>query len=140
MGEILIKEKILYIEDDEYDRLTIKNFIIDNNLPYEYTTIQSVKESKKILKNEKFDIALIDYKLGDGTAFDVIEYINDIPFIILTGAGDESVATKAMKKGAYDYVIKDVSSNYIKSLPIIIDNSIKRKKAEVELKKYQGKP
>ena len=44
---------------------------------------------------------------------------------------------QAMKKGAYDYIIKDVTGSYLKNLPSIIENTIKRKALEEELKNYQ---
>lgn len=75
--------------------------------------------------------------MGDGTAFNIIDKINNIPFIILTGAGDENIAIQAMKKGAYDYIIKDVTGSYLKNMPSIIENTIKRKALEEEIKNYQ---
>jgi ActR/RegA family two-component response regulator len=131
------KVKILYIEDDELDQMTFLSFIDGNNLNYDCKFAKSVKEATEILKNKIFKIALIDFKLCDGTAFDIIEMLGDIPFIILTGAGDENIAAEAMKKGAYDYIVKDMVGNYLKSLPMIIVNTIKRKEAEKELKRYQ---
>jgi two-component system response regulator AtoC len=82
------------------------NFIDMSDLNFNCEVASSVKEGLQKIENEKFDIALVDFKLGDGTAFDVIENLNDIPFIILTGAGDETIATEVMKKGAYDFISK----------------------------------
>jgi DNA-binding response OmpR family regulator len=129
--------KIIYIEDDELDQMTFLSFIDGNSINYDCKFAKSVDDAGSILKKNKFDIALVDFKLCDGTAFDVIEKLGNIPFIILTGAGDENIAAEAMKKGAYDYIVKDMVGNYLKSLPMIIDNTIKRKEAENELKRYQ---
>lgn len=131
------KHKIIYIEDDEFDRSTLMNFIDMSDSNFVCVVASSIKEGLEKMEKEEFDIALVDFKLGDGTAFDVIEKLSDIPFIILTGAGDEIIATEVMKKGAYDYVVKDITGNYLKTLPMIIKSSIKRKEAENELKRYQ---
>ena len=132
------KGNIIYIEDDKLDQISFINFIDEYKLHYKCTIADSLKEAKKLLNHKHYDIALIDYKLSDGTAFDVIEKIADTPFIILTGVGDEIVATQAMKRGAYDYIIKDLRGSYLKSLPMIIENTLKRKQIEEELKNYQN--
>lgn len=132
------KGNIIYIEDDKLDQMSFSSFIEEYQLNYDYTIAESLKDAKKLLNNKHYDLALIDFKLKDGTAFDVIEKINNIPFIILTGAGDEVIATQAMKRGAYDYIIKDLKGSYLKSLPMIIENTIKRKHMEEELKNYQN--
>lgn len=131
------KGNIIYIEDDKLDQISFINFIDEYKLNYNCTIANSLKEAKKLLNHKHYDIALIDYKLSDGTAFDVIEKIKGTPFIILTGVGDEIVATQAMKRGAYDYIIKDLRGSYLKSLPMIIENTLKRKQIEEELKRYQ---
>lgn len=132
------KGRIIYIEDDKLDQMSFSSFIEEYKLNYDYTIAESLKDAKKLLNNKHYDLALIDFKLKDGTAFDVIEKIDNIPFIILTGAGDEIIATQAMKRGAYDYIIKDIKGSYLKSLPMIIENTIKRKHMEEELKNYQN--
>ncbi len=132
------KGNIIYIEDDKLDQMSFSSFIEEYKLNYDYTIASSLKDAKKLLNSKHYDLALIDFKLKDGTAFDVIEKIEGVPFIILTGAGDEVIATQAMKRGAYDYIIKDLKGSYLKSLPMIIENTIKRKHMEEELKNYQN--
>ena len=132
-----MKLKIIYIEDNKIDQLTFITFIDNNLINYDCTFADSIKDAKKILKKNKFDMAIIDFKLGDGTAFNIIDILGDTPFIILTGAGDENIAIQAMKKGAYDYIIKDLTGSYLKNLPSIIESTIKRKALEEEIKNYQ---
>ncbi|HXP49752.1 MAG TPA: PAS domain S-box protein, partial [Bacteroidia bacterium] len=126
--------KILFIEDDKVDQMAFKRFVKDENLSYNYTIAGSVSEAKRILDSEKFDIVIIDYHLGDGTAFDIFDLIKDTPVIITTGTGDEGIAVKAMKGGAYDYLIKDPERNYLKVLPITVENAIKHKKSEKQFR------
>jgi len=128
--------KVLLIEDDKIDQIAFKRLVEDEHLPYDCTIAGSVSEANSILGTNKFDIAIVDYLLGDGTAFDIFDSIKDIPFIITTGAGDEGVAVRAMKAGASDYFIKDGERNYLKVLPATVENVIKHRKAEEKLKKY----
>jgi PAS domain S-box-containing protein len=87
-----------------------------------------------MLKSARFDVIIADYYLGDGTLFDIFNLLGDTPIIIATGAGDEDVAVKAMKEGAYDYLIKDLDRNYLKVLPVVINNAINHKKSEKQFR------
>ena len=68
-------------------------------------------ELKKI-KTQDFDCALIDYHLPDAKGLEIIEQLREvdgkeIPLIVLTGMGSETMAAEVMKKGAADYVSKN---------------------------------
>ena len=128
--------KVLLVEDDKIDQAAFKQLVEDESLPYDYTVTGSVSEADRALSSDKFDIAIIDYLLGDGTAFDIFDRVKDIPVIITTGCGDESVAVKAMKAGAYDYLIKDPERNYLKVLPLTVENVVRYKKVQEQLGQY----
>jgi len=130
--------KILMVEDEELYREAFLRFVKEEELQYDCTEAESVSEARSILSSEKFDILLADYSLGDGTAFDILDLVKDTPIIFITGIGDEKVAVKAWKAGAYDYLIKDFERNYIKAIPITIENAIKHKKAEEQIRLLTG--
>ncbi|MCT8977394.1 ATP-binding protein [Clostridium sp. CX1] len=130
--EELIK-KILLVEDDYVDQIVFKRLIKNEKLNYEYCISDSVLSAKEALLYNKFDVVILDYDLGDGTAFDLMNIIGDTPIIFTTGAGDEETAVKAMRSGVYDYLIKDIDKNYIKLLPSIIENAIKNRKDKEQL-------
>ncbi|MBI5100756.1 MAG: sigma-54-dependent Fis family transcriptional regulator, partial [Nitrospirae bacterium] len=94
------------------------------------TMVASAEEAKNILATQSFDVIVSDYMLGDGTAFDVLDLKMETPVIITTGAGDEEIAVRAMKAGAYDYLLKDPDNNYHKILPVIVDRAIEQNTAE----------
>lgn len=129
--------KVLLIEDDKLDQTAFKRFIEHEELPYDYTIAGSVSEARGILDAERFDIVISDYSLGDGTAFDILDSVKNIPVILITGAGDEEIAVKAIKSGAYDYTTKDLERNYLKAIPITIENAIKHKRLEEIIEQKQ---
>jgi signal transduction histidine kinase/DNA-binding response OmpR family regulator len=129
--------KVLLVEDDEVDQMAFKRFIAREQLPYDVVLVNSVPEAQMTLKEQVFDIALVDYLIGTHTGFDLIEAIQTIPVIIITGRGDEEIAVKAMKAGALDYLVKDIQGNYLKLLPVVIKNTLARRHAENELIRYR---
>lgn len=124
------KYKILLIEDDKLDQMAFKRMMKDRELSYDCTIAGSVSEAREILDSRDFDVVICDYALGDGTAFDILNAIRNIPIILVTGVGNEELVTKAWKAGACDYLIKDLDQSYLKTVPITIENAVKHGKME----------
>ncbi len=131
------RNKILLIEDNKLDQKAFERFVKDERLPYDCTVAASVSQAQSILDSEQFDTIVSDYSLGDGTALDILDLVKDVPIIVVTGVGDEEVAIRAWKGGAYDYITKDLKRNYLKSIPKIIENAINCKKMREALDRKQ---
>ncbi len=111
---------IMLVEDDRVDRMAFDRSVKENGSPHDYTVASSVAEAKTILNSTRFDVVIADYLLGDGTVFDIFEIGVDAPIIVVTGAGDEETAVRAMRAGAYDYLVKDPDNNYLAVLPTVV--------------------
>ena len=131
------RHKILLIEDDKIDELAFKWLVENEKLAYDCMVASSVSQAKSKLSSEQFDVVISDYLLPDGTAFDILNIAKHTPIVIITAAGNEEIAVKAMKAGACDYLIKDLNRNYLKTVPITIENVIKQKKLEEVLRRKQ---
>ncbi|MBN2008778.1 response regulator [candidate division KSB1 bacterium] len=129
--------KLFLVEDDRIDQMAFEKFVEKENLPYEYIVAGSIKSAKTYLTKHKFDIILSDFQLNDGNAFELFDKVNETPIIMVTGTGDEEIAVTAMKAGAYDYLIKDMNGNYLKTLPVTVENALNRKRYERELNEYR---
>ena len=136
MDEARINEKIkiLLVDDDQVDQMAFERFVKEEKLSYDYTIAGTVSEAKAVLSAEQFDVAIFDYMLGDGTAFELMGLQKDLPVIITTGAGDEEIAVKVMKVGAYDYLSKDQERSYLKKLPVTVNNALEHRKAQAQIK------
>jgi len=120
------KLDILVIEDDKVDRMALKRFLKETNLPYNCTFVGTISEAREVLKSRKFDLILSDYSVGSATAFDIMDLKEDTPLVMVTGTGNEEVAVQALKRGVSDYIIKDVDCNYLKVLAPTVERTIKR--------------
>jgi PAS domain S-box-containing protein len=84
-------------------------------------TAASGKEAVVWLKENHADLLLLDLKLQDFDARQVIRQLSDLnrlpPFLIITGQGDERVAVEMMKSGARDYLVK--GAEFLEVLPSV---------------------
>jgi len=82
---------------------------------------------------------LLDLKLQDIEGKDLVSHLASIgravPFIVITGQGDERVAVDMMKRGALDYLVKDVQ--FIEFVPTVVrralDHINERRRLEREI-------
>ncbi len=135
MGEERLR--VLVVEDDMVDRMAFERFMKAGSIPYDYVFADTLKTARDALSTHKFDIVVTDYVLPDGTSLEIFERIGETPIIVVTGSGDEATAVEAMKRGAYDYLIKDPEGNYLQMLPATVENAIRHKRIEDELKRYR---
>ena len=65
-------------------------------------------------------------KLQDIGGKELVDYltVNDrsVPFVIMTGQGDERVAVAMMKRGAMDYLVKDV--DFLQFVPEVVRRAL----------------
>lgn len=128
--------KLLIIEDDLVDIMGFER-LFKHNETIDLETATSIKEAKEKIANIKFDIIISDYMLKDGNAREILKTKGNVPFVIVTGVDNQDIALEILNEGAYDFIIKDTKGEYLKTLPIVIRNSIERNKAEIKLKDYQ---
>jgi len=124
------KIKVLLVDDDEIDRLAIQRFVQREGLPYELDIFNNKARALEKLRSQVYDIAILDYMLPDGTGMEILTQVGETPAIFVTGSGDERTAVKALRQGAYDYLIKDPERNYLIVLPATISTVLERKRAE----------
>lgn len=126
--------RILLIEDDTIDQRAFMRHVEREQLPYACHIVQSLEAARAALAEYEFDLILTDYHLGDGTALDVCSAARGIPLVVITGAGNEEIAVRALKSGAYDYLIKDPERNYLKILPHTVEKTVQSARADRQMK------
>jgi len=104
---------ILLVEDNPGDVLLIQDYLDEYLKGSIIDHAESLKEAKAlILKPEtKYDIILLDLNLPDVSGDKLIKVVLKLskktPIIVLTGYSDMSYIISVVKKGAYDYILKD---------------------------------
>ncbi len=124
---------VLFVEDSKADQLAFERLVAQESLPYDYDIAGTIGQAEQLLQNGKYDLIIADHKLPDGTTFDLFPVSGETPIIITTGAGDEEIAAAAMKAGASEYLVKDFERNYLKILPVAVEQALRQKNAERQI-------
>lgn len=73
------------------------------------------------------DIIITDYLMPGMNGIEFLEALGqgdmEIPVIMITGQGDENIAVRAMKLGAWDYLVK--SADFFTLLPSVVEKVIR---------------
>lgn len=109
--EKLKNVRVLLIDDDEDDYLIIKKtFQRIEDSPFVLEWVSSYEEAKAEIIAGHHDVYLIDYRLGEHNGLELLEFASPEkrtqPFILLTGAGNETVEWKSLELAASDYLVK----------------------------------
>ncbi|MDK2917875.1 MAG: hypothetical protein PWQ37_608 [Candidatus Petromonas sp.] len=129
--------KILLVEDNLLYVRIINDMLTEyQNIEFLITHVELLKDALNMIDKKKFDVILLDLILPDSQGFDTFRKIKKssegIPIILLTGVSDESIALKAVKEGAQDYLNKSEVSPGI--LTRAIRYSIERQQLLIKLK------
>ena len=116
---------ILIIDDDNVDRMLFKNFIKDADPSINVIEAENGKDGLQKIEDGAYDCIFLDFLLPDTDGISLLKQIHNpatdlgpCPIVLLTGQGQESIFTQAIKFGAQDYLIKNnLFSNNI--MPVI---------------------
>src|SRR5271169_1922599 len=102
---------VLAIEDDPDDAELIRKMLEKVREP-SFTFFQAprLREGLQLLREDSFDIVLVDLKLPDSEGMNSVLEIREqsptIPIIVLTGLDDDEIALKALHLDVQDYLTK----------------------------------
>lgn len=116
--------QILVVDDDEGLLILMAETLRGEG--YNVATAGSAKAARDSLNQDTPELMLLDLKLQDGNGPELVAGLQrdrvPVPFIVVTGQGDEKVAVEVMKQGALDYVMKD--SGLLDLLPAVVKRAL----------------
>lgn len=115
------RQSVLIIDDNPADAERLRRYIAQYDLSISTIILENTSQVAKILAEYTISVVFIDQYIGASTGTRVIKSqkkrFPKIPFILLTGFGDEQVACEAIRAGAMDYLRKNsLNAARIKSI------------------------
>jgi len=106
----------ILVVDDESNYLTVMEALL-GEAGYEVLTAPSAIEAVKIAAASDLDLVLTDMKMPKMSGIELLDQLQrlypDLPVIIMTAFGTVEKAVTAMKKGAFDYILKPFKNDEI---------------------------
>lgn len=107
--------RILHIEDNPVDADLVRRAFQRTAPDARIESVPTLADARNLLQQpERFDLALIDLSLPDGSGLDMLSEIRErelpLAAVMLTGSGDQSAAIAALQSGADDYVPKNIEA------------------------------
>ena len=138
MTETRKPASVLVVDDDEGLRLLMAGALSAEG--YEVATAGSGAEALAWLEKHTPDLMLLDLKMKDVGGQALVKRLKQhrtpVPFLVVTGQGDEKVAVDVMKQGALDYVMKD--TGLIDLLPGVVKRAIEAIERDRQLTQTQA--
>ncbi len=126
-------ERVLIVDDDPEVLGILQEFI--KRAEYEPDCFLEAQDSISAVQHEKFDLAIVDLKLGKKNGLEVMTALHetnpDMPVIILTGYGTVETAVEAMELGAFNYLTKPIMKD---ELLFQVKRALERKRLMSEIR------
>lgn len=120
--------KILLLEDD----ITLGNGIKMVLKESQVILVHTLEDARKTLKNNEFDLLILDINLPDGSGLDLMKeqknLSDDTPIILLTANDMEIDIVSGLELGADDYITKPFSLAIFRAR---VNNQLRRKKPNI---------
>lgn len=110
--------RVLLVDDDPHMSRVIAHELLADLRINLLGQASSLREGRRFISQNEFDVMLVDLNLGDGTGFDLIEYMKTVrpmaEAVVISAMEDEQHALHAFELGATGYLVK---SSWFGSFP-----------------------
>lgn len=116
--------RVLIVEDNE-DHARLACEFLQASGPFVTEIAADLESLWRRLAAESYDVVTLDYNLPDGNGLKALEELaarrHDVAVVMVTGRGDERVATQAIQHGASDYIVK--TGDYLSTLAAVVQKA-----------------
>mgnify|MGYP000687030917 CR=1 FL=1 len=102
--------RVLLVDDDETWLASTAQILEHQRETFAVTTASTLDAARTAVGKCDPDCVVSDYQLAAGTGLDLLEAVRErdaeLPFVLITGQGDETVASDAIGRQVTDYIPK----------------------------------
>jgi len=129
---------VLLVEDDDDARRNLEDILsLDGYLTQ---TATSCLAAINAVESKAYDAVIVDWRLPDENADQLIPIIikcqPNIPVVVVTGIRDFDTAVTALRSGAYDFLLKPINPDMLRS---VLSRVVERKKHLAAIEEAQEK-
>jgi putative nucleotidyltransferase with HDIG domain len=130
------KKKILVVDDEEAIREVVSTLLQAQG--YDCSTATDGRAAQAYLEQSSPDLVLTDMVMPEMDGIRLLEWLRqhdaDVPVIIVTAMHDLATALEAIRRGAYDYILKPFERD---QLFLSVRRALQHRQLVVENRNYQ---
>ncbi len=127
------KPRILVVDDELGPRESLRMILEDD---YDIVTAANRNEALNNLNGSSFDLAILDIRMPDINGIDLLEIVKQkapsTEVVMITAYASVDTATKALRLGAFDYLIKPFELSSVRD---IVNRGISKRKETMMIEK-----
>ena len=132
--------RVLLVEDNPGDARLIREMLAEAEAQdFSVEWVSRLADGLERLSQDQIDVVLLDLGLPDSQGLDTFIQAHNqapqVPFVVLSGLADQTLALTAVRKGAQDYLFKDETDSNL--LLRAIRYATERKQAEEALRQSE---
>ncbi|QSQ16001.1 sigma-54-dependent transcriptional regulator [Myxococcus landrumensis] len=134
----MTRTRILLVDDEPGVRLGMRGYLSAHG--FDVDEAQSITEAQEVFRTHRPDVAVVDYRLTDGTALELLPRLKEIdaavPLVVLTGHGSIELAVQAVKEGAEQFLTKPVELAVLK---VVLERLVAQRRERLRLRADQSR-
>jgi PAS domain S-box-containing protein len=120
--------RLFLVEDNDDIALLVRKAL--ERAGHQVTRCRTAADALTVLAHQAFDLVLLDQRLPDMPGIDLLHALQRegivAPALMVTGHGDEQLASQVLRAGALDYLVKDHDLLFLTELPKRVQESVLR--------------
>lgn len=136
-----MNDATILIVDDEKEYLVLLKSILEDEGYTNVVTLNNPFQVLRVLQENRIDLILLDVYMPGLNGLDVLENIAQqnpqIPIIMVTAVDELEIALKAVKLGAYEFIVKPVDTD---RLLLTISRALEKRILNLELDSLRKPP
>lgn len=126
--------KVVIIEDEKNAQEVLANILklVDKSIVITGFA-ETVPEAIELINSKKPDVVFLDIHLKNGTGFDVLEKLNNFQGKVVFTTAYENYAIKAFKFSAFDYILKPINPQELKTTMAELINEVNKNQKYEEM-------
>jgi len=102
------QQQLLLVDDDRHVLESMSGWL--REIGYQVDTASNIAHAQQLFSANRYDLALVDVRLGDEDGFDLLRYCRqnhpNLSVILITGYGTVETGIEALRAGAFDLLTK----------------------------------